>query len=143
MNAIEKVREEIWNINNLVSYANTPTMGLGVIARDDIQAGSEILCDPVRTFSKDEAEKLRSSEAYYLTFVDRETYGKGVKFSPVHLVVGPISMINHNRHPNCEVTWDIGRGVLNPKARLHAKRDILEGEQLFIAYHNIDEYDFE
>jgi len=143
---VESVKEKIWpkwEINDLVSYAETASMGLGVVAQRRIEMDTEILCDPVRTFTGDDAARIRSTEAYHILFVDRETFDVENKRSPLHLVVGPISILNHSKNANCHILWEIGEDVRSPRARLFARRDILPGEQLVISYHNIEEYDFD
>lgn len=134
--------EEKWAINDRVRFSETPEMGLGVVATRDIDANTEILRDPVRTFTGHETAVLRETSAYHLLFVDRDTYAPGGG-SALHLVVGPISMVNHDKNPNCIVDWSVGYGVKNPHAKLITTRKIPRGAQIFISYHNIDEYDFD
>jgi|GEM_PF-4292886 len=130
-----------WMINDMVAFTETRHMGMGLIAIKPIAADTEILRDPVRSFNGPDCDLIRKSSAYPLFFVDREAYTAEGSLPPLHLVVGPITMINHNKDANCAVSFAI-YGEDNPHAKLVAKRPISEGDQIFITYHNIDEYDF-
>ncbi len=71
-------------------WFHTPKrMGLGVIAVKGITNNTEILCDPVRTFSGQDSALLRKTKAYHIFFVDRDTYSSKDDTSSLHLVVVP------------------------------------------------------
>ncbi|WP_423910965.1 SET domain-containing protein [Candidatus Spongiihabitans sp.] len=50
-------------------------------------------------------------------------------------------MVNHSSNENCRIKWKLEGDVA--QAKLIAKRNIDAGEELFIRYYNIGEYDFE
>jgi SET domain-containing protein len=146
MNNLITFREpamKVWEINNFICYGSTAEMGLGVFASMDIAPNSLILQDPVRSFDPIESALLKRTSAYHLLFVDRETYAGKDNICRLHLVVGPISMINHNSEANCNVEWNIAedRDYL-ANASLVANRHIKAGEEIFIDYLNVEEYEF-
>ena len=137
------VRDLSWDINGMISYGATTNMGLGIFARRNIIERTEILCDPVRTFDKHDAKLLRQTDAYRMMFVDREKFGSSTVNPPIHLVLGPIAMLNHGNEENCFVSWELdNERPEKSRARLFAKRDIKAGEQLLMRYHNAEEYEF-
>lgn len=140
MGELLKLRD-LWKVNDLVSYFETPDMGLGVRASTNIDRGVSILRDPVRTFSGKDASLIRQTSAYHLYFVDRGSYKCGTKNSPIHAAIGPISIINHDANPNSELRW-CKIGKVDAYVELFSSREIYAGEELFISYHNIDEYEF-
>lgn len=131
-----------WNVNSLAHYRNTEEMGLGVFASRPISARQEILKDPIRTFTGSDTLKLRETEAYHILFVDRDHYTTENKKSPLHFAVGPISIVNHSDEPNCKVVWDFDVHDTMSSVALIATKDILPGDEFFISYHNIQEYNF-
>lgn len=132
-----------WEINNHLSYGSSNEMGLGVYASRRIPPNRLILKDPVRSVDLPEAALLKETSVYHLLFVDRETYaGKG-KICRLHLVVGAISMINHSDHPNCRLEWNIsGNAGSLANACLVSDRHIDKGEEIYIDYMNVEEYEF-
>jgi len=134
--------KKLWIINDMVFYTKTQSMGLGVAAIRDILVNTVILCDPVRTFTGEDAIMLRRTKAYHLFFVDPSTYAPNNVISPVHLVLGPISIVNHRSDENCWISWEANKDMENAQVKLIAKRNISADEELFIRYHNIDEYAF-
>ncbi|MEO9515993.1 MAG: SET domain-containing protein-lysine N-methyltransferase [Rhizobiaceae bacterium] len=137
------MKEPTWDINGMISYRNTPEMGLGIFATRLIVERTEITCNPVRTYKDKDAELLRKTDAYRMMFVDRDIYGPNGSNPPIHLVLGSISMLNHGDKENCMVLWELNE--VKPEmsqAKLIAMRDINPGEQLLMKYHNFDEYDF-
>ena len=132
-----------WVINENAFFQKTESMGLGVFASRDISSKEVILCDPVRTFVEHDAEILRKTSAYHILFVDRQTFGMKGKVSPLHLAVGATSIVNHSRIPNCFVEWCLSNEIEESKVKLISNCPIKKGNEFFINYHNISEYDFE
>ena len=97
----------------------------------------------MRSFDGKDAQLLRKTAAYHLLFVDRTHYALKNENSPLHLVVGAISMVNHCKYPNCTLQWNIDPSECETCATLIAQKPIKLGEELFIEYHNIDEYEFD
>lgn len=132
-----------WEINSLIFYGSSTQMGLGVFASAEIKPNQLILQDPVRSFEPLESALLKETSAYHLLFVDRETYAGKDNNCKLHLVVGPISMINHSDNANCSVEWNIaGNDYYLAKASLVSNRHIKAGEEIFIDYLNVEEYEF-
>ena len=131
-----------WKINEMVSFIETRSMGLGVVANCDIPKETTILCDPVRSFAGRDSLLLRQTSAYHYLFVDRRTHSKDNLRPVLHLVVGPISMINHSNKANCRIQWNHQKTLSKSKAALVANRNISAGQELFISYHNIEDYEF-
>ena len=116
--------------------------GIRCICKQNHQKNTEILCNPVRTFIKQDAKILKNTQLYPLLFVDRDSYESKNQVPSLHLMIGAITMLNHNQDANCYISWHIGEDIQTACAKLYAKRHICSGEELFIQYHNIDEYDF-
>lgn len=134
---------ERWIINDRAYFAKTDKMGLGVFAAREIFAEEKILIDPVRSFEGLDAERIRNTNAYHILFVDRQKYTENSSGFPLHFVIGPISIINHCKESNCFIRWNLEPAGIESSAILIAKRKIYSGEELFITYYNIEEYDFD
>jgi hypothetical protein len=134
-------KEDVWKINDFLCYTQTPTMGLGVSALVKIDKGTVLLRDPVRSFDGPDASLIRKTTAYELYFVDRASYSLGDAQSPVHAALGPVSIINHDTSPNAKLRW-LKTGEVNAYVELSSTVEIEAGEEVFISYHNIDEYEF-
>ena len=127
-------------INEWISYGKTDDKGLGVFASQYIKKNTPLICDIVRTITKDEQVNLRDSEIYHHFFVDRSQYDVDPGGCDLHIAFGPISIVNHTNAPNCELKWTLG-GIFS-NVELISSKDIFPGEELSIYYMNVKEYDF-
>ena len=122
-------------------YSTTIDKGTGVFSIEKIPENSLIISDIYRTISGKEKDVIVSHHIYDYFFVDREGYKENRQMCDLHLVFGPISIINHSFEPNCYLKWKKQSDIKT--VELWAGQDISPNSELTIFYENIDEYPVE
>lgn len=132
--------EDVKPINSKICYRTACDKGLGVFALCDIRAETVVTFDLFRTVRKRDGRLARSTDLYHLLFVDRRTYDRAPNDCELHVAFGPISIVNHDESPNCNLHWEYNG--LHSYVYLIASRNIAAGEEITIFYKNIEDYDF-
>jgi hypothetical protein len=96
------------------------------------------MCDPVERYFGKDADYLSNHKIYDHFFVDPTQYNVT---DSVDLLwaIGPISLINHSKKPNCIVEWR--KSEPREWALLRTLTTIQKDEELLISYTNIKEYE--
>ena len=125
-------------INELCCYKKTDERGIGVFSNQSIAKGVMIVKDIFSTIKGTDKQKLMTTQQYHFLFVDRKNYQKNRDTCDLHIIFGPISIVNHSERPNCFLKWIYEDEV--PTVELVSAQKIEEGVELFIRYKNSDEY---
>ena len=108
-----------------ITVRMTPTMGRGVFAGRALHRGEELGVFYSIRLPPDEVAKMAGTTLSTFWFEDE---ADGAAF----VVLGWIELVNHSLKPNVDRNW---RATLEGEmVTVHALRDIVAGEQLFIDY---------
>lgn len=102
--------------------------GLGIFSKIAIKANTLLEISPVIELDSSDTELIHRSKLHDYYF----TWGENQDTSAIGL--GYISLYNHAEKANCFHTCDFNENTIS----IFTKRDIAEGEELFINY-NMDE----
>lgn len=111
--------------------------GRGVVLSQAGKKGDILERAPISSFPAEQRVKVNSTDIFEHYFVNVNEYRKS-KNVPGYIVYGLISIVNHSSIPNAEVEWTI-EGA-EGWATLRLLNDLDEGEEVTIAYTNVDEY---
>jgi len=109
----------------------------GVLATQEISAGTLVEAAPVSTIPPEQLSRLKDTEIFRYYFVPPSEYLKSNPLSG-YLVFGLASLCNHSQKANARVEWV--KNEVGLWAHLVAKRDIEAGEEVTLFYTNINEY---
>ena len=124
-------------VNTMIKVKEFPSKGRGVVVTKKARKGETLERAPISSFPAEQRSKVNSTEIFEHYFVDSELYQRS-KSVPGYIVYGLISIVNHSPQPNAAVEWHLDGE--EGWATLRLLEDLDDGEEVTIAYTNIDEY---
>ncbi len=124
-------------VDTIIEVKEFPNKGRGVVVTKKVTKGETLERAPISSFPAEQRSKVNSTQIFEHYFVDAEQY-KSSKNGPGYIVYGLISIVNHSPEPNAEVEWQLDGE--EGWATLRLLKDLKDGEEVTIAYTNVDEY---